>query len=308
MILSTQDHDTLQRILGKVEIPEAVEQEYEIRAQMFHTEGTGPLGIAMLVDLVRSLGYKPAKIKPNGTEVDWRQYPQDGRTKVEAMFFGNWNPGTFLGFGEHGVLMLRMDFDETIKEVRKDLARVVTVLHAEQVAKAQEQVDVRGHLIALEEESIELARKAAEAARKLERTKKAADRAAERTGGVDPIIQGQLEELTVQADAAKAAELEAKAKPKPIKVSAPAPKNAKPEPIAEPEVEYKEYVPSGPTTLEQVQKLEKDTPLFINPGNPEDDALEAVFVQITEDNLVQVLVDGEELPRVVQPADITLVT
>lgn len=324
MILNTQDFTTLQKILGKLEIPEAVEQEYAIRAQMYHTEGTGALGIAMLIDLVRSLGYKPPTIKPPGEETDWRSYPQNGLTKIESMFFGSWMPGVFLGFCENGTLLCRMDHDDYVKEIRKDLVRVVSVLTADQVTQVQEKVDVRGQMLELEEEALELGRKAAEAARKLDRTKKTAARAAERNGGsVDPVIEEQIAVLTNEVVEAENAAIAAKTrKPKPIKLSAPAPKNPKAVEVLEPEegspldpvaegeaeVEYKEYVPAGPTTIEDIQKLETDTPLFINPANSEDDALEAVFVGITADNQVQVLVDGEEAPRVVMPESITLVT
>lgn len=325
MITCTQDHDTLLRILGRHDIPEQVEQEYHIRASMYHMEANGPLGLAMLIDLVRALGYMPPKVAHRDVEVDWRDYPQDGRTKIESLFFGSWMPGEFRGFSSDGLLMLKMEHDDTWKEVRRDLVKLKSVESLAQVEAANEPVDVRGELVNLEEEAIELGRKAHEAARLLERTRKTADRNAERNGGsVDPILADQIAELTQQSEEATAQANAAKARaanPKPIKLSSPAPRGPKAkgteadtEVAADDgdqevsEVEYKEYVPKGPTTIEDLVGLEVETPLFVTPANPNDDALEAVFLGITEDNLVQVRVDGEEVPRAVAPAEIILVT
>lgn len=124
-MLTVQDEQTLGRLVGG-EIPEDLRQECEMRTRMFHSAGhSGPLGAVGLIDAVRSLGYKPPHVEPPVPKVNWRLYPQDGSTRVEAKFFGQWMRGRFLGFVESGILAVRLDDDEVVKECRPDMVRLV---------------------------------------------------------------------------------------------------------------------------------------------------------------------------------------
>lgn len=120
-----QDEEMLQRILGKTEIPQDVEMEYALRARMYHCAGhSGPLGGAMLVDLVRHLGYS-RQLEPAKPEaIEWRRLPQDGSVRVEAKFFGEWQPGVFLGFVAAGTLAVKLDDDPAVKECYPHVVRL----------------------------------------------------------------------------------------------------------------------------------------------------------------------------------------
>lgn len=127
-MIHPDDDAALQRMIGKTELPADVQEEYEIRATMFHRNGgTGPLRGLALVDLVRFLGYMPPRREKPSADVDWRKYPTDGSVQVEARFYGAWMPGRFLGFVEHGTLAVRLDEDSKVRECRKDMVRLVGI-------------------------------------------------------------------------------------------------------------------------------------------------------------------------------------
>lgn len=118
------------RILGTDSLPLHVETECELRLRMYHAAGhNGPLPIIGLIDLVRSLGLAPppraSELKP--AAFDWHDVPQDGTFRIEAYFFGSWIPGWFRGFVAHGMLAIKLDSDEFVKEVRKDVVRPAAV-------------------------------------------------------------------------------------------------------------------------------------------------------------------------------------
>lgn len=123
-MIHPEDEQYLLAMLGGALVPEDVRQEYELRVAMFHRAGTGPLGPIGLVDLLRSLGHKPANMPEEVQNVEWRDYPQDGSVRVEARFFGSWVPGVFLGFVEAGTLAVRLDDDDMVKECRRDMVRL----------------------------------------------------------------------------------------------------------------------------------------------------------------------------------------
>lgn len=125
--IAPQDEETIKRITGLSEIPDDIRKEYMMRASMYHGDGnTGPLRTAMLIDLVRFLGYSKPEIKPSVNKVDWRNYPQDGSVRVFARFFGNDMPGVFKGFVESGTLAILLDGDDYIRECRPDMVSIAT--------------------------------------------------------------------------------------------------------------------------------------------------------------------------------------
>lgn len=125
------DEQMLQGMLGQLSIPEDLETEVMVRTTLFHRAGpNGPIGPIALIDAVRSLGYKPKTLEKSTERVDWGRLPQDGRTRVEARFFGTWLSGVFTGFVEHGTLSIRLDDDGTVRECAPLNVRLVEVLDA----------------------------------------------------------------------------------------------------------------------------------------------------------------------------------
>lgn len=126
-MLTVQDEQLLGRLLGG-NIPDEVRRECAIRTRMFHSSGhSGPMGALGLIDAIRSLGYGPPEPVVVPVKVNWREYPQDGSTKVEAKFFGQWMRGAFLGFVESGTLAVRLDDDGIVRECRPDMVRLAEV-------------------------------------------------------------------------------------------------------------------------------------------------------------------------------------
>jgi len=124
-LIHPNDEPVLLAITGQSRVSEEIAAEYEIRIGMYHRAGgSGHLGVIGLIDLVRSVGITPIPIIERPKKVDWRKYPQNGSTRVEARFFGTWQPGAFLGFVEAGTLAVRLDDDVVVKECRSDMVRL----------------------------------------------------------------------------------------------------------------------------------------------------------------------------------------
>jgi len=124
MILEN-DRAVLVQLLCVDEIPAALEAEYEIWQSMWHrTGGTGDMGPMLLIPLLRSLRMGKAKAEQPQGKIDWTLYPQDGTVRVEARYMGQWMPGKFIGFVEHGILALRLDDDPMVRECRPDMVRL----------------------------------------------------------------------------------------------------------------------------------------------------------------------------------------
>lgn len=128
MSINPTDYESLRRIAGFEAIPKAVEKEYELRCRMFHRDGqSGPLGTAMLVDMLRALDYvapKTATAEAGG--IEWGSFPTDGSIRVQARYFGDWQPGVFVRMESEGMLGIRLDDDEMVRECRRDIVRLVT--------------------------------------------------------------------------------------------------------------------------------------------------------------------------------------
>jgi hypothetical protein len=152
-VIHPYDEETLTRILGVDRIPEEIEAEYAIRISMYHRGGgSGPLGVIGLIDLSRSLGYAPPKTDAKPDQFVWRDYPQDGTVRVEALYFGAWQPGIFLGFVEAGTLAVRLDGDDFVRECRPDMVRMVGI---KEVIPPIEEPDARASLLKPAEKPVE---------------------------------------------------------------------------------------------------------------------------------------------------------
>jgi hypothetical protein len=133
-----EDHDTLRRLLG--EKPDAaVMAEYDIWLRMFHRAGgSGGLGLQSLMALVRKLDRAPAKPAEKPADKDWREVPPGSR--VEALYHGEWHPGVYQGRVENGILAIKLDDDEFVRECRPHMVRVTG---APQAAPAELEHDAR---------------------------------------------------------------------------------------------------------------------------------------------------------------------
>lgn len=107
------------------EIPDDIKKEYSIWLPMFHRGGSsGPLGPIGVIAMLRHLGYTGPKAAEQPKHIDWRGYPQDGSTRIQALFFGSWHDGRFLGFGPNGTLAIRLDDDYYVREVSRHVVRL----------------------------------------------------------------------------------------------------------------------------------------------------------------------------------------
>lgn len=126
-MMHLQDVESLSRMTSGAAISPEMEREYAIWLKMFHSDGhSGPLGTIGLIALARQFGLGPvASAQP--TNINWHNFSQDGSTRVEALFFGSWRPGSFLGFVGEGTLMIRLDDDDCVKECRPGIVRLMEV-------------------------------------------------------------------------------------------------------------------------------------------------------------------------------------
>jgi hypothetical protein len=138
-MIHPNDEQSLIRLLGTSDIPKEVLDECAMRTRMYHADGnSGPLRTLALIDMLRFLGKKPpAPVIPKSA-VDWRMYPQDGTVRVEARFFGAWQPGVFLGFVQGGTLAVRLDGDAMIKECNASIVRLAEYVTTEDLAHKEE--------------------------------------------------------------------------------------------------------------------------------------------------------------------------
>ncbi len=129
-MIHRQDREMLGTMLGVDEqsLPAKVEAECAIRTKMLHQVGpSGPLGPLALIAILRGLGQGPQPDAPRPDKTDWRQYPDDGTTRVEARFGGGWQPGVFLGFVQNGTLAVRLDNFADLVECRYDIVRLAPI-------------------------------------------------------------------------------------------------------------------------------------------------------------------------------------
>lgn len=127
------DEASLSRMLGVSvdEIPVTVLVEYELRLQMFHSDGhSGPLGTIGIIDLLRGMKLGPKLREDKPVELDWSRVPGDGTVRVEAKLLSpegigyDWVPGVYLGRVGVGSLAVRLDGDAYVHELRRMDVRI----------------------------------------------------------------------------------------------------------------------------------------------------------------------------------------
>lgn len=103
-----EDELTIQRMLGVLDVPADIHDEYLRRVRFLHREvAGGPMGPGMLVDLLRFLGYEPAVSgSQHQSDCDWRTV--DRGTRVQIRRNGYWTEVAmecrFEGFVDSGTL------------------------------------------------------------------------------------------------------------------------------------------------------------------------------------------------------------
>ena len=145
-MIAPQDHQSICRLLNVEEAPADVAAEYAICKSMYDRDGhSGPIGTVAIIDMLRRLGRRSPEAKKPDPKTDWESLPIDGTVRVEARYFGDWQPGTFLGFGDYKVLMIRLDDSPIIRECRKDMVRFMEIV--EKPVPMDEAPDARAALV-----------------------------------------------------------------------------------------------------------------------------------------------------------------
>lgn len=131
MVIKT-DEDSMSRMLGipAAQIPEKVLAEYELRLKLFHCDGnSGPLGTIGIIDMIRSMGLKPASTQKQTTLVDWSRVPMNGSVRVMARLTDaqgkpTWVSGVYVGQVGVGSLAVRLDGDLYVHEMHRADVRI----------------------------------------------------------------------------------------------------------------------------------------------------------------------------------------
>ena len=105
------DQRLINTMLGVIDVPKELEQEYSLRRRMLRLAGnTGPLGLVALIDLIRYLGFDPAE-EPL-PDVPWERYPANESIRVAVRWTKEptspWFHGLFCGIVQDGSLLVRM--------------------------------------------------------------------------------------------------------------------------------------------------------------------------------------------------------
>lgn len=120
------DIDSIYRMLGGEFDLAPVEAEYDMRQAMLHRDGqNGPLGAAILIDMLRALEYEPPMHKESVPILNWDAYPDDGSVRVLAKIGERWRPGKYTGFLGDGLLTVKLDDDPVTRECRRDLVQLI---------------------------------------------------------------------------------------------------------------------------------------------------------------------------------------
>ena len=108
---------SIQRILGTSDIPDEVIEECRVVENMYHRSGgSGPAGAAILIDMLRRLGYAPPPPAEKREVVDWRRFRDDGSVRVELLLNDEWKPGVYKGGIYMGTIGVLLDGDDHVRE------------------------------------------------------------------------------------------------------------------------------------------------------------------------------------------------
>ena len=140
-MLHREDEVNLGRILRVSQFSDQLLAEYEIRVRMYHACGaSGALGPLALIDMVRSMKLTPTVVKEAPAKVDWRQVPRNGTIRIKAMFFGDWQLGTYYGFGDDGALEVKMDHDDYRRQMPRHAVQLADNAAAVVFQQVEDQV------------------------------------------------------------------------------------------------------------------------------------------------------------------------
>jgi hypothetical protein len=112
-VIHEYDNEVIASLLKTEEIPQDIEAEYEMRRLMYHgAGGSGHLGPAMLVDMLRFLGYgRVAQSAP--PRVVWREHVGDA---VIATYGDKELSGILANLGDDGMLSVLLEgFDSEVE-------------------------------------------------------------------------------------------------------------------------------------------------------------------------------------------------
>ena len=122
-MIHPDDEQALQRILRRTDVPAEIAAECQRWARAYHAAGhSGALGTLALVSLVRICGVELPEVQNKSEQTVWHNLPAG--TRVEAHFFGVWQPGTFCGLAPDGALAIRVDGDALVRECRPHVVRL----------------------------------------------------------------------------------------------------------------------------------------------------------------------------------------
>jgi hypothetical protein len=128
-MIHPQDYEALERLFRGSEIPEDLVQEYELQRLMAATYGhVGPLGMGMVVPMMRALGYGVVrKVSPEG--VDWRKHIG---SEVIAQYGDRDVHGVVVGLGTNSRLDVELDGYGEV-ELPRYCVKLIPVLEVEAV-------------------------------------------------------------------------------------------------------------------------------------------------------------------------------
>lgn len=128
-----EDELTIQRMLGVLDVPADIHDEYLRRVRFLHREvAGGPIGPGMLVDLLRFLGYEPAVSgSKQQNDCDWREIERG--TRVQIRRNGYWTEVAmecrFEGFVDSGTLAVLLPGGRVDEFARHDV-RIANLVDA----------------------------------------------------------------------------------------------------------------------------------------------------------------------------------
>ncbi len=110
------DYDLLREMAGINDPSPELIAEYDTRLNMFHRgHGHGPIGVAMMVDLLRFMDIKPKPItKADGT-IDWKKHIGT-RVEARADMDSEWKPGEIRRIAGAGRLVVKHDDTDWLGE------------------------------------------------------------------------------------------------------------------------------------------------------------------------------------------------
>lgn len=113
------DQETLQSLLRVEQIPDDVSEEYEIRRRMYHSAGgSGMVGVHILIDMLRFLGYGKLEKAEADAVTDWRK--EIGKPVI-AKYKGKKTKGVLVGLAQFGRLDLELEGFGRVEIPRKSV-------------------------------------------------------------------------------------------------------------------------------------------------------------------------------------------